>query len=110
MYLKNASDIRDRVAALDDQPDPDGSYRENDFYCFENTWQATVASLLGRSHAVLVDLTGRKAEHAGITWELGLLDTHGRPYVNLEKSRDPLRALCENAVGQYVSRETSEHF
>lgn len=78
----------------DHATDPDGRYRINDFFCSAATWQSTVRELLGHSHAVLVDLTGRTDENKGIQWEIELLESQARAYVTSDEP-DLLRALCD---------------
>lgn len=78
LYVSGEADLVRRLAALDCAPDPDGRYRVNDFFCFADTWQATVARLLGRSHVVLVDLSGYGPANQGVRYELELLAKAGR--------------------------------
>lgn len=78
LYVSGEADLERRIDSLDVAPDPDGRYRVNDFFCFDDTWQATVQRLLARSHAVLVDLSGYRPDHRGVQYELALLAAAGR--------------------------------
>jgi multisubunit Na+/H+ antiporter MnhF subunit len=72
-FIADADDLRLRMQALDDRRDPDGRYRINEFFCHDNTWQATVRTLARRSRAVLMDLRGFGRQNRGCEFELGLL-------------------------------------
>lgn len=64
------SDIDARLADLDLVADRDGRYRVNDFFCAGDVWQATLRRLVATSHAVLIDLRGFEARHAGVIYEI----------------------------------------
>lgn len=72
-FVAGHTQLAQRLAALDEAPDPDGRYRINVLYCFDRIWQAAVAALLARSHAVLLDLRGYTAARTGASFEIGLL-------------------------------------
>ena len=73
LYVSSDADLDRRLANLDCAPDPDGRYRINDFFCFDDTWKRTFAELLLRSDAVLVDLSSYGPENAGVAFELAHL-------------------------------------
>ena len=70
LYVSNRDDLERRLARLDTAPDPDGRYRVNDFFCFEDTWKPTFTRLLAVSDVVLVDLSGFGPQHTGVAFEL----------------------------------------
>ena len=72
-FIANGADLQARLAALDRRPDPDGRYRVNEFFCYDNTWQATVRDLARASSAVIMDLRGFGRQNRGCEYELGLL-------------------------------------
>ncbi|MEA2413357.1 MAG: hypothetical protein QOI58_14 [Thermoanaerobaculia bacterium] len=72
-YVKDAADLERRLEKLDCAPDPDGRYRVNDFFCFDDTWKATFTALLHRSDVILLDLSGFGPKNAGVAFELGHL-------------------------------------
>jgi hypothetical protein len=55
-YIKDAKDLKIRISEMDNQPDSDGYYRINDFFCFDNTWKAVLLSLVHRNQVVLMDV------------------------------------------------------
>ena len=42
-FVQDEADLERRLAALDRQPDPDGRFRVNEFFCHADTWQMTDA-------------------------------------------------------------------
>lgn len=72
-FIANDADLRSRLTALDTRRDPDGRYRINEFFCHDNSWQATVHALAQRSSVVLMDLRGFGRQNRGCEFELGLL-------------------------------------
>jgi hypothetical protein len=72
-FVASGTDLAQRLASLDEQADPDGRYRINEFFCHDNTWRATVHALAQRSAVVLMDLRGFGKENRGCEFELALL-------------------------------------
>lgn len=72
-FIKDAADRERQLAALDLAPDPDGRHRVNEFFCLNDVWHGTVAELLERSDAVLMDLRGFTPSNEGCVAELGEL-------------------------------------
>ena len=72
-FVPSRQVLHKRVAAMDDEPDPDGRYRVNEFYCFDDLWKEAVERLLDVSDAVVLDLRGFNAERRGTAYEIGLL-------------------------------------
>ncbi len=73
LFVASKEDLRDRLERFDARPDPDGRYRVNEFFCYDNTWRATVHALARRSDVVLMDLRGFGKNNRGCEFELGLL-------------------------------------
>lgn len=59
-----------RIAAVDLRPEPDGRYRVNEFWWPDNSWQATVAALMSRCDAVVMDVRGLTEGRRGVIVEL----------------------------------------
>lgn len=72
-FIANDTDLERRLAARDEGRDPDRRYRINEFFCHDNTWQATVRALARRSRVVLMDLRGFGKQNRGCGFELELL-------------------------------------
>lgn len=62
-----------RLSEEDDEPDRDGRFRVNDFFCYENTWRMVLSRLAGESDAVLMDLRGFSPQNAGCVYEINEL-------------------------------------
>ena len=72
-YIASQGDLERRLATADLAPDRDGRFRVTDFFCYHDTWQMTVARLVGHSDTVLMDLRGFGRSHRGCVFELQLL-------------------------------------
>ncbi len=64
---------KSRVSGLDTVADFDGHYRIHDFFCYADTWQLALATLVKRSDAVLMDLRGFSPQNSGCVHELNEL-------------------------------------
>ena len=69
-FVQGDTDLERRMAALDTQPDPDGRFRVNEFFCHADTWQATMRRLAGVAEGVLMDLRGFSHTNQGCIYEL----------------------------------------
>jgi hypothetical protein len=69
-FIKSQAELAHQLTAMDVLPDGDGRYRVNEFYCRDDTWQATVVELIVRADAVLMDLRGFSAARRGCEFEL----------------------------------------
>lgn len=76
-FIADSTTLQRRVATLDDQPDPDGRYRVNEYFCFADMWQEAVQRLLQGCDAVVVDLRGFNPARRGTAWELAQLRDTG---------------------------------
>lgn len=73
-FVQSEADLEQRLADLDRQPDPDGLYRVNEFFCHADTWQVTMRRLAKESDAVLMDLRSFSSKNRGSLYELGQVD------------------------------------
>ena len=69
-FVRDRADLERRLAALDERRDPDGRFRVNDFFCFDDTWRPTLEALLERVDVVLMDLRGVSRQNAGCLFEM----------------------------------------
>ena len=72
-FVANEADLKARLQTLDTRRDPDTRYRINEFFCHDNTWQATVKALAQQSAVVLMDLRGFGKANRGCEFELEML-------------------------------------
>jgi hypothetical protein len=96
IFVPSLHVLHKRVAAMDETPDPDGRYRVNEFFCFDNTWREAVRRLLDSSDAIVLDLSEFTAGRAGTAWELGQLRERGAlpRTVFLVSDQTDLDAVC----------------
>jgi len=62
-----------RLSEMDSQPDRDGQFRVNDFFCYDDTWRMVLSRLVGSSDVVLMDLRGFSSQNAGCIFEINEL-------------------------------------
>jgi hypothetical protein len=77
LFIATGRDIVERLRTAPPDPDPDGRFRLEEWYCFDTTWRASVEALLTRSDVVLMDLRGFTPQRQGAWHELGLLARTG---------------------------------
>lgn len=76
LFIRNPDDLRQRIASLDDKPDPDARFRINQLFCSDDMWKAAVTHLMGTASLVAMDLRGFGPHRRGCVYELEtLLDT-----------------------------------
>jgi hypothetical protein len=61
------------ISQMDLQPDHDGQFRVNDFFCYDDTWKMVLTRLVRESDAVLMDLRGFSSGNAGCIFEINEL-------------------------------------
>jgi hypothetical protein len=99
-FVRDADELRVRLAAIDQRRDPDGRFRVSEFCCADNTWRATVVELMQRADVVLMDLRGITRERKGCEFELQQLARRlppGRVVLVVEPGAD--RSLLAAALG-----------
>jgi len=69
-FVRDRDDLARRLADNVPSPDPDGLFRIEDFYCFEDTWRMTLSAVAPKANAVLMDLRGFSASNQGCVFEL----------------------------------------
>lgn len=97
LFIRDAGSLSRHLEQTDEQPDPDTRYRVNEFFCSDNTWRATVESLVGGMHAIVLDLRGFTAQRRGTRFEVTLLARLGllARTVILTDARTDLEAVTE---------------
>ena len=59
-----------RIAEMDMQPDRDGQFRVNDFFCYDDTWRMVLSRLVSECDAVLMDLRGFSSQNDSCVFEI----------------------------------------
>lgn len=76
LFIRSPDDLKQRIASLDDKPDPDARFRINQLFCSDDMWKAAVTELMGTASLVAMDLRGFSPDRRGCVYELEtLLDT-----------------------------------
>jgi len=105
-YVGDTAKLEEGLRELESASDPDGRYRVSEFFCYENTWRATLRALVARSSVVLMDLRGFTKANTGCVFELEQLAAAGRlgscVFVTDDTSD---RVLAASALGAQVGTE-----
>ncbi len=72
-FVKDREDLEHRLSRHVPEPDPDGLYRIEDFFCHRDTWKMTVAYLAKQANVVLMDLRGFSSANQGCAFEIEML-------------------------------------
>jgi hypothetical protein len=75
LFIDSREALEQRLRDIGASPDPDGRFRVEEFFCFDDTWRMTVTELLGHSDAVVMDLRGFGQENQGCIDEIRLLES-----------------------------------
>jgi hypothetical protein len=69
-FVADATQVEQRIAALDNRRDPDGRFRTSELFCADSTWRDVVLALIDRADVVLLDLREFTPQRAGTHFEL----------------------------------------
>jgi hypothetical protein len=69
-FIRDASQIGERLAALDGVRDPDGRFRVSELFCSNTTWREAVLAMIERAGVILLDLREYTPNRAGTRYEL----------------------------------------
>jgi hypothetical protein len=69
-FIANERDLDERLRESRTEPDLDGLFRIEDFYCHDDTWRMTVSRLAREADAVLMDLRGFTPANRGCVHEI----------------------------------------
>jgi hypothetical protein len=108
-YIASADQVPERVARLDERPDPDGRFRVNKLFCRDDTWRSALEGLLDTSDVVLMDLRSFSAQNAGCIFELEQLVCRvptDRIVLVCDRTTD--LGLLESTLGQAWSRSRGD--
>jgi hypothetical protein len=103
-FIGDEAELNQQLHELDRQPDRDGRFRINQFFCHANMWQRTVETLAGSADVILVDLRGLDAGNDGVAYELTMLARLGAlgrtlGLVDATTNRDFLNWVLHRAGG-----------
>src|SRR5574341_150912 len=72
-FIDNIQTLDLRISEIDFESDPDGRFRVNDFFCYDDTWRMVLSRLVGKIDVVLMDLRGFSSRNAGSIFEISEL-------------------------------------
>lgn len=100
-FIKSEADLSMRIENMDIYRDPDGRFRINDFYCYENAWRPALDQLILKNDAILMDLRGFNHRFKGCIYELKQL-------INMV-SLDKIVLAIDNSTDMPFLNETIHH-
>lgn len=106
LFIDDPDALEKRMRTLVSRPDPDGRYRVEEFFCFDDTWRLTVTELLGHSDAVVMDLRGFGPDNQGCIDEIELLASQrvmGRTVLLVDSVTD--RRLLDATLGPALAED-----
>ena len=72
-FVTDDGDLDRRMRTMDRARDPDGRFRISEFFCYADTWQATMRRLVTETDGVLMDLRSFSPTNQGCLYEVGTL-------------------------------------
>jgi hypothetical protein len=72
-FIGGPAALEQRLAETVPRRDRDGRFRVAEFFCHGHAWRTVFSLLAARSDAVLMDLRGFRADHAGCVFEVQTL-------------------------------------
>ncbi|MGH9372873.1 MAG: hypothetical protein ACRD15_15215, partial [Vicinamibacterales bacterium] len=69
-FISGPQILERRLAERDTEPDADGRFRINDFFCYDNAWRLALSRLVSDSDCVLMDLRGFSRANTGCVFEI----------------------------------------
>jgi len=69
-FVQDSADLDRRLSSMDLDPDPDGRFRINEFFCRTDNWRMTMRKLSKQSDVVLMDLRSFSPSNQGCIYEL----------------------------------------
>lgn len=73
LFIDGQQAMERQLEHLDLQPDFDGRYRVNEFFCYDNTWKMALRHLVDSTDVVLMDLRRFSESNAGCITEIHAL-------------------------------------
>lgn len=75
-FVRDRADFERHRQMMERDPDPDGRFRVNAFFCYADTWKDTMVALARDADAVLMDLRSFSPANQGCVFELEQLLAH----------------------------------
>lgn len=72
-FIDTPEVLKTRLSQMDYEPDQDGRFRVNEFFCRDDTWKDVLSLLVTESKVILMDLRGFTNQDKGCLHEIGEL-------------------------------------
>ncbi len=103
-FVDSKETFNSRMSEVDLVPDPDGRFRVNEFFCFDDTWKMVLNGLVSESDVVLMDLRGfKKDKNDGCKHEIQEL-------INLKAAKEILFIIDHTTEAEYLKQIIHEYW
>jgi hypothetical protein len=72
-FIDTSQTLDRRISEMEHEPDHDGQFRVNDFFCYDDTWRMVLSRLVSESDVIFMDLRGFSSQNAGCIFEISEL-------------------------------------
>lgn len=69
-FIDTPEALETRLVQMDCEPDQDGRFRVNEFFCHDDTWRNVLSRLVRESNVILMDLRGFTDQDKGCLYEI----------------------------------------
>lgn len=73
LFIRSERQAQTHLDEVDNQADPDGRYRVNEFFCLDDTWELVAQGLIKQSDVVVLDLRDFQLSRVGTAKEINFL-------------------------------------
>lgn len=75
-FIDGKDTLQRSLDKMDHVPDPDGRFRIQDFFCYDDTWKMVLSRLVDECEVILMDLRSFSSKNAGCKFEIEELINH----------------------------------
>jgi len=102
-FIDSNKTLEIRLSEVDLEPDIDGRYRVNEFFCFDDTWKMVLNDLVSESDVVLMDLRGFTERNDGCKHEIQEL-------INLKPAKEILFIIDHTTDDEYLEQLIQDYW
>ncbi len=102
-FIDSYKTFENRLSEVDLKPDPDGRFRVNEFFCFDDTWKMVLEGFVSNSDVVLMDLRGFSQNNDGCKHEI-------REIINLKPVSKILFIIDDTTDNDFLEKLIKEYW
>lgn len=73
IFIRSDQQVKNHLEDVDNEADPDGRYRINEFFCLDDTWESVARGLIKQSDVIVLDLRDFELTRVGTAKEIDFL-------------------------------------